>query len=61
MTMTKIICNNIETAGGYIIHELTISVYLDESNTIAEDYRAIKDELEIQLGLRIIKFTFSWA
>lgn len=59
--MTKIICNNIETAGGYIIDEIIVSVYLDESNTIAEDYRAIKDELEIQLGIRIIKFTFCWA
>ena len=59
--MTKIICNNIETAGGYIIDELTISVYLDESNTIAEDYREIKRELEIQLGLSILKFTFCWA
>ena len=59
--MTKIICNNIETAGGYIIDEIIVSVYLDESNTIAEDYRGIKDELEIQLGIRIIKFTFCWA
>ena len=59
--MTKIICNNIETAGGYIIDEVIVSVYLDESNTIAEDYRAIKEELEIQLGLRVLKFTFSWA
>ena len=61
MTMTRIICNNIETAGGYILDQVTINVYLNESNTIAEDYRAIKEELEIQLGLRIIKFTFSWA
>ena len=61
MTMTKIICNNIETAGGYIIDELTISVYLDESNTIAEDYREIKRELEIQLGLKVLNFTFCWA
>ena len=61
MTMTKIICNNIETAAGYIIDEIIVSVYLDESNTIADDYRAIKEELEIQLGLRIIKFTFCWA
>ena len=59
--MTKIICNNIETAGGYIIDEVTVSVYLNESNTIAEDYREIKRELEIQLGLSIIKFTFCWA
>lgn len=59
--MTKIICNNIETAGGYIFDEVIVSVYLNERNTIAEDYRAIKEELEIQLGLRIIKFTFSWA
>ena len=61
MTMTKIICRDIETAGGYIIDEITVSVYLNENNTIAEDYRAIKDELEIQLGLSILKFTFSWA
>ena len=59
--MTKIICNNIETAGGYIIDEVIVSVYLDEENTIAEDYREIKRELEIQLGLSIIKFTFCWA
>lgn len=59
--MTKIICRDIETAGGYIIDEIIVSVYLDESNTIAEDYRAIKDELEIQLGLSILKFTFCWA
>ena len=61
MTMTRIICNNIETAGGYIIDEVIVSVYLNEQNTIAEDYRAIKDELEIQLGLRVLKFTFCWA
>ena len=59
--MTKIICNNIETAGGYVLDQVSINIHLDESNTIAEDYRAIKEELEIQLGLRIIKFTFSWA
>lgn len=59
--MTKIICNNIETAGGYIIDEIIVSVYLEEGNTIAEDYREIKKELEIQLGLSILKFTFSWA
>ena len=59
--MTRIICNNIETAGGYVIDEVIVSVYLDESNTIAEDYREIKRELEIQLGLSIIKFTFCWA
>ena len=43
MTMTKIICSNIETAGGYIIDEVIVSVYLNERNTIAEDYRAIKE------------------
>lgn len=59
--MTKIICNNIETAGGYIFDELIVSVYLEEGNSIAEDYREIKKELEIQLGLSILKFTFSWA
>lgn len=59
--MTKIICNNIETASGYIIDEIIVSVYLNESNTIAEDYRDIKDELEIQLGVTILKFTFCWA
>lgn len=59
--MTRIICTDIETAGGYILDQVTINVHLNESNTIAEDYRAIKDELEIQLGLRIIKFTFCWA
>ena len=61
MTMTKIICKDIETAGGYILDQVTINIHLDESNTIAEDYRAIKEELEIQLGLRVIKFTFCWA
>ena len=59
--MTRINCTDIETAGGYILDQVTIIVHLNESNTIAEDYRAIKDELEIQLGLRIIKFTFCWA
>lgn len=59
--MTKIICNNIETAGGYILDEIIVSVYLEEGNSIAEDYREIKKELEIQLGLSILKFTFSWA
>ena len=59
--MTKIICKDIETAGGYILDQVTINVYLNENNTIAEDYRAIKEELEIQLGLRIKKFTFCWA
>ena len=61
MTMTKIICNNIETAGGYIIDELTISVYLNERNTIAEDYREIKKKLENKLGLKVLNFTFCWA
>ena len=59
--MTRIICRDIETAGGYIIDEVIVSVYLNESNTIAEDYREIKKELEIQLGLPIFKFTFCWA
>ena len=59
--MTKIICNNIETAGGYVLDQVLINIHLEEDNSIFDDYRAIKDELEIQLGVTILKFTFCWA
>lgn len=59
--MTKIICTDIETEGGYVLDQVTINIHLEEDNSIFDDYRAIRDELEIQLGLRVIKFTFCWA
>ena len=59
--MTRIICKDIETAGGYVLDQVTINIHLEEDNSIFDDYRAIKDELEIQLGVTILKFTFCWA
>ena len=57
---TNIIAINIITDSDYIIEQIKVTVYLNESNTVYQDWLAIKRALQSKLGIGIKNFTYRY-
>lgn len=57
---TNIIASDIITDSDYIIDQIKVTVYLNESNTVYQDWLAIKRALQSKLGIGIKNFTYRY-
>lgn len=57
---TKIIASDIITESDYIINQIKVTVYLKESNSVYQDWLAIKRALEAKLGMGVKNFTYRY-
>lgn len=58
---TKIIASEISlTDSDYLIQEVRVTVFLNESNTVYQDWLAIKSALEAKLGMGVKNFTYRY-
>lgn len=57
---TNIIATDIITDSDYIIDQIKVTVYLNESNTVYQDWLAIKRALQSKLGMVVKKFTYRY-
>lgn len=57
---TNIIATDIITDSDYIIEQIEVTVYLNESNTVYQDWLAIKRALESKLGMSVKNFTYHY-
>lgn len=57
---TKIIATDIITNADYIIEQIKVTVFLNESNTVYQDWLTIKRALEAKLGMGVKNFTYRY-
>ena len=58
---TIIIASEISiTNSDYLIQEVRVNVFLHESNTVYQDWLAIKKALEAKLGMGVKNFTYRY-
>lgn len=57
---TNIIATNIITDSEYIIEQIKVTVYLNESNSVYQDWLAIKRALQSKLGMVVKNFTYRY-
>lgn len=57
---TNIIASDIITDSDYIIDQIKVTVYLNESNSVYQDWLAIKRALQSKLGIGIKNFTYRY-
>lgn len=57
---TNIIASDIITESDYIIDQIKVTVYLKESNSVYQDWLAIKRALESKLGMVVKNYTYRY-
>ena len=57
---TNIIASDIITDSDYIIEQIEVTVFLNESNTVYQDWLSIKRALEAKLGMGVKNFIYHY-